>query len=270
MIQRILIFFLFVLVWGQSKESAFSQTTIGARAIGAGQTSVAVAENQWALFSNPGLIPTKQKHISFYGFRYTGITEITDFATQASLPVGNGGAAVGFHRYGFDLFSETHLRAGYKHRVDRFHAGVALNFSHIQQGGDYGSASAVGIHAGFAVRVIDQLWLGTRALNLNQPAYNGSDELLPEELAIGLSFLPANGIMISADAVKDVRFPLSLRTGAEAELMNGFVARTGFTTHPKTYSGGFGYNSERWQLNVAVQQHIPLGLSPALDLGIRF
>lgn len=270
MIQRIHLFFLIVFIGFVPFECVISQTTIGAGSLAMGRVSAATPTNPWNLFGNPAFLSTDQRRVSFYGFRYAGITEITDFAAEISVPVAGGGAGIGVHRYGFNLFNETHIRTGYKYQAGRLHGGVVFNYSHILQGGGYGSASAFGVHAGLAVEIADGLWLGTRALNLNQPAYNGSDELLPRELAIGVSFQPADMLTISSDAVKDVRFPVSIRAGIESELVHGFHARTGVTTRPETYSGGFGYRSGSWQMNIAVQQHIPLGISPALDFGIQF
>ena len=247
---------------------AAAQSSIGARSIATGQSGVAVPGDPWALFSNVSLLQTDERQVSFYGFRYVGIAKITDAAASASLPLGYGAVGAGIHRYGFHLFNETRIRAGYALNRQSFYAGAALNYTHVQQGGGYGSASAFGIDIGIAAEVMSALWFGTRATNVNQPAFAGTDEELPRELAAGISYIPSKSVIISAETVKDVRFPVSLRAGIDAELFAGLRARAGITSNPETYSGGFGYSTSRWQINFAVQQHIPLGLSPALDIGI--
>lgn len=251
-------------------EISYCQTTIGARSIGLGQTGVALPNHQWAIFSNSALISTDERRVSFYGFRYVGITEITDLAASVQLPTQLGSFSAGFHRYGFNLFNHTHLRLGYKKQVGQFHAGGSVSYSHVQQGGGYGSAGAIGINIGFAAQIIESLWLGARALNVNQPSYGGSEEFLPRDLAVGLSFLPSDRVLLTADAVKDVRFPLSLRAGAEVELISGLFTRAGISTRPETYAGGFGLVTDRLEINLGIQQHTPLGMSPALDIGITF
>lgn len=249
-------------------DVAASQYVIGARAVASGQTGVAVQGDPWAIFSNFSLSKTDEREISFYGFQYTGISEITDAAAALSMPVGKGAVGAGIHRYGFSLFNKTRIRTGYKHSWDLFHAGVVINYTHIQQGGGYGSAGALSADIGLSAIIHRQLWLGTRATNINRPAYAGSDERLPSELAAGISYQPLSEFLVSAEIVKDVRFPISFRGGADVELVAGLNARAGATTNPETYSVGFGYQTDRWQINFAVQQHIPLGLSPALDFGI--
>jgi len=269
MIQRIIIFCLLV-VTGVFVFTirAICQNSIGARSIATGQTGVAVPNDHWAVFSNSSLLQTDETQVSFYGFRYVGIAEITDAAASATLPVKNGAIGVGIHRYGFQLFNETRFRAGYKQQWEQFHAGVVINYNHVQQGGGYGSAGAFGVDLGIAGQIAESLWFGARSTNVNQPSYAETEEELPRELAAGLSYFPSPGVMLTAEAVKDVRFPASFRVGFDAELIKGLNARAGATTNPDTYSIGFGYSTSAWQVNFAVQQHVLLGLSPALDIGI--
>lgn len=233
-----------------------------------GQAAVAVPNDRWALFSNSSLLPTDETHISFYGFRYVGIAEITDAAASVTMPVKNGAFGAGIHRYGFHLFNETRFRAGFKQQWEQFHAGFAINYTHIQQGGGYGSAGAFGVDLGIAAQMAGPVWFGAQATNINQPSYADTDEELPRELAAGFSYFPSSGVMITAEAVKDVRFPVSFRGGIDVELIKGLNARAGATTYPDTYSIGFGYATSAWQINFAVQQHVILGLSPAVDIGI--
>jgi hypothetical protein len=270
MIQRNLFFCVVVISCVFIIEISYCQTTIGARSIGIGQAGVALPDNQWGIFSNSSLISTDEASVSFYGFRYAGISEISDLAASAQLPTKIGSFSAGFHRFGFNLFNQTHLRLGYKQQFKQFHAGFTVNYSHVQQGGSYGAAGAIGLNLGIAAQILESLWLGARATNINQPAYGNSDEYLPRDLAIGISFFPGKRVMLTADAVKDVRFPISLRAGTEVELISGFLARAGISTQPQTYAGGFGYITNRWQINIGVQQHMPLGLSPAIDLGVTF
>jgi len=269
MIQRN-IFFCLIAISGVFvlADAAYTQQSMGARSIAMGQTGVSFPESRWAIFSNIALLPTDERQVSFYGFRYAGISELTDAAAAASLPLMGGTAGAGVHRYGFHLFSETRLRAGYSYRWKNVSAGLAFNYSHVQQGGGCGSAGALGVDIGLSGTVSEALWFGARATNVNQPAYAGTAEELPRELAAGLSYKPAAGVMISAETVKDVRFPISLRFGVDAALIDELNIRGGFTTNPETYAGGFGYRTDRWQINIALQQHVLLGLSPAVDLGV--
>lgn len=253
-----------------SINPSFSQNTMGAKSISMGQTGTAIPESEWSLFSNAALIPSDHNRISFYGFRYAGLTEITDISTVVSLKSKIGTLAAGIHRYGFDLFNETRMLIAVKRSFDQIHAGASFSYYHVTQGGSYGSAGALGLHLGVAARITEVIWLGARITNVNQPAYASGEELLPRELAIGIYYRASKQLFFTTDLVKDVLFPLSVRGGLEFQLLGKLFARAGFTTEPETVSFGFGYQAGSFQVNFGLQQHHHLGLSPALDIGLQF
>jgi len=247
------------------------QGILGARPLAMGQVTAALPNMEWSLFANPALMDPKKHSFSFFAIRYYGFTELTDIAAAVAIPFGNGVVGAGAHRYGYDLFNESRIRAGYKNSYRNFHYGVVLNYSHVAQGGGYGSAGAVGVDAGVAAAVVtDRLWIGARASNLNLPEYGTAGEELPRELAVGFSWRLAEIALLASDLVKDVRFPASFRGGIEVVLFDGFTGRTGVTTEPTTFSLGFGYESEFWNVNIVAQNHQELGISPGLDLGISW
>ncbi|WP_133120214.1 hypothetical protein [Rhodohalobacter barkolensis] len=258
-----------VALWVIFTSPLKAQSVIGAKAISMGQIGVSIPNSEWAVFNNSALLPTDGNQFSFYGFRYAGIAEITDMAASINMPSKIGVFGIGIHRYGFNLFSENRFRIAYKNSEGKIHYGTSLSYIHVFQGENYGSAGAIGLNLGVAAEITQSFWLGARATNVNQPAYGDTDEELPRELAAGLSYNPTEKAQIVSEIVKDIHFPLSFRTGIEYEFFTAFYARAGITTKPSTYSFGFGYGSNRWGINFAVQQHNPLGMSPALDLSIR-
>lgn len=234
-----------------------------------GQTGVAIPGSEWSTFNNTALISTEENRVSFYGFRYVGLAEITDFAASAIFQSSIGSFGIGLHRYGFNLFNENRFLLAYKNREEKLHYGASLSYVHLYQGENYGSAGAFGVNLGIAAELTKSFWLGARTTNINQPAYGDTDEKLPRELAAGVSLKPGSPALITAELVKDVKFPASFRGGLEVEFITSFFARAGITTRPSTYSFGFGYQPDHWAVNFALQQHNPLGLSPALDISIR-
>ena len=164
-----------------------AQSTLGATSIAMGQTGVAVPNTNWTLFSNVALMPTDGNRVSFYGFRYVGIAEITDMAANFTSQTSWGTLGAGVHRYGFNLFNENRFLLAYKNSLSRFHYGASVSYTHIFQGGDYGAAGAIGFDLGIAAEITEDLWFGAGATNLNQPSYGDTNEELPRELATGLS-----------------------------------------------------------------------------------
>lgn len=261
--------FLFV-VLGLAPSILWGQAAIGARSFAMGQTGTALKNDNWSLFHNPSLLRTDKPAVSFYGMRFAGFTEITDVAAIVSTSSRMGTLASGIHRYGYDLFNETRFNLGYKNSLEGFHYGLLFNYRHVAQGGGYGSAGAVSIDAGLAAEISQKLIIGTRITNLNRAAYGNTDEELPRELSIGLSYKLNDSLLFSGDAVKDVRFPLSLRKGIEFKPVSRFYARSGISTQPVTWTLGVGFETGPLFVNIAVQRHEALGMSPAFDFGMHF
>lgn len=252
---------------------ANAQTVIGARELALGQAATALENSSPSVFSNPAMVPERGINASFFGVRYFGFTEITDIAATVTFPTRAGIFGTGVHRYGYDLFNESRVRIGYKNMFRRFRFGVILNYSHIAQGGGYGNAGALGLDLGLAAPILPGLWIGSKATNINQPEYGSlNNEELPRVMSIGLSYNLSKVVLFSSDLVKDIRFPLSYRSGIEITVIEGLFARAGITTSPQTISLGFGYNTSFGGANIAVQRHenVILGYSPAIDFNIRW
>lgn len=260
----------FLLCWAAGSGAVFAQINMGADALGMGQAVTAQTGSTWGIFSNPALMRSDKIAVGFYSLRNYGFSELTDVAAAASLPSKYGIAGIGFHRYGDNLFNETRIRLGYAYSWKGLSAGAAVNYNSIAFGGPYGSGSAVGIDIGLAAKITEGLWLGARGTNVNKPEYRKIHEDLPRELAIGLSYRFADTALISVDVVKDVRFEQALRGGVEVKIIEDLKGRVGITTQPNTYSLGLGYGKSSWGVNVAVQRHELLGISPGMDLNLFF
>lgn len=250
-----------------------AQAVLGARELAVGQAATALPHSSWAVFGSPAMMSEKEATASFFGVRYFGLAEISDLAASVTYPIKNGVLAAGVHRYGYDLFNESRLRAGYKHSIRGFHYGLILNYSHVVQGGGYGSAGALGIDVGMAAPILPELWIAAKATNVNQPEYGSrNDEELPRNLSVGFSYHLSDIALLATELFKDVRFPLAYRGGVEVKIIGGLTGRAGITTAPRTISAGFGYLYSSWSANVAVQRHANniLGYSPAVDFKIRW
>ncbi len=262
----------FLIIFCGISTGVYAQFSIGARAISLGQAATSLADDEWSLFSNPAFLNSESISAGFYGLRNYGFAEITDMAAYGSIPTSFGTGALGIHRYGDNLYNETRVRLGYKNEWQQLHFGVVVNYNHISFGGPYGSGGAFGIDLGIATQVLDQLWIAAKTTNLNQPAYSFSsgNEDLARELSIGFNYTLEETALFVMDVVKDVRFPVSYRGGLEVSIIDELKGRVGVTTEPLTYSFGLGYGKDFWDINLAVQQHHLLGLSPGFDLLFKF
>lgn len=262
----------FLLVFLGGMMPAQAQIGMGARSLGLGHATTVLTHDPWAVFSNPAMMNEEGYSLGFYGLRNYGFANITDMAAVASVNTRFGITGLGLKRYGDDLFSETSLRLGYKNEWENLHFGVILNYHHLSFAEPYGSGGAFGIGLGVAAAVIPDLWIGAKATGLNRPRYDfrNGEEDLPRDLSFGLSYQPEERAIFVFDVVKDVRFPVSYRGGVEIRVIDDLLGRVGVTTEPLTYSFGFGYGRDLWQVNMAVQHHEYLGFSPGFDLLFTF
>lgn len=280
-----LLFIIFFCAFIQAGNDTYAQVTLGARAISLGQATTALPGNTWSVFENPAMISDQQRIVSFFGSRYYGLSELTDVAAVVAYPTSIGVIGGGAHRYGNDLFNETRVRLSYKNSYQNFQYGAALNYTNISIGQgtssiDYGSYGALGIDVGLAARMIDGLWIGAKATNVNQGQYGEVElqdggtfaEEVPRNLSIGFSYQLSGVALFTTDVIKDVNFPISYRGGIEVDVIKNMKARAGITTAPQTFSCGFGYNTEQWGFNIVVQRHEEeaLGFSPGIDFNISW
>jgi hypothetical protein len=255
---------------------AYSQATLGARAIALGQATSALPNSTWSVFENVAMIGEKRAHASFYVMPHYGLADLTDIAAVVTYPTKYGVLGGGIYRFGNDLFNESRIRVVYENSYQYFHYGAAFNYNHVLQGGGYGSVGAFGIDVGISALITDGLWIGAKATNINQPAYgrtaNNYREDLPRNLSIGLSYQLSGVALFTTDVVKDVDFPLSYRAGIEMKIIQDLKARVGITTAPQTFSAGFGYNTKTIGADIVVQKHSEsaLGYSPGIDVNIAW
>ena len=261
---------IFIFSYGNDLKA---QAVIGARELAMGQATTALQETDWSMFANPAMMSGENPTASFFGVRYFGFSDVTDIAVSVTYPTGIGVLGAGVHRYGLEKFNENRIRLGYKNSVMGFHFGVIANYSHVSQDIENGSAGAFGVDVGVAAPILPNLWIGAKAININQPTYGSrNNEKLPRDLSVGLSYRLSDVALFSSDVYKDVNFPISYRGGVEVTIIEGLVGRAGITTTPQTFTAGFGYTGSSWSVNVAVQRHENqvLGYSPAVDFRISW
>ena len=243
---------------------AVAQPVMGARPLALGQAVTALPNTPWSAFSNPAMMPF-DRYVAFYGVQNYRIPELTDMAAVVSYPLMGGGAFGGYHRYGNELYNENRIRLGYGYEWRGIRAGLVLNYRHVAFGGSYGNGGTLGLDLGVGTELYENLWFGAYANNINQPKVGGKLEV-PRKLSMGFSYKIADRALLATDLVKDVDYPLALRSGLEIMLLDMMTARAGVTTEPTTYSFGLGIKNSFWKINFSVQHHQALSWSPGIDL----
>jgi hypothetical protein len=252
----------------------------GARIAALGGTGAALTgPGAWTNPAGPATLDGRTA--AFYATQGFGLSELRLGTLRYAEPLAGWGTVAGSARtFGFDAFRETAFALSYARGFSlgtarRVHAGVRaryyrLSLGDASDGASYGSAGTLGLSAGGVVQLVERLTLGATAVNLNAPAYTDSGPGLAQTLAVGLAYRPADRLLVTAAAHKDLDFPLSVRAGLEATPVEALAVRVGVSTRPARLTAGVGLRVEWLRGRLAFERHRTLGWTPAAELAVQW
>jgi len=251
----------------------------GARVAALAGTGVALTgPGTW---TNPAGPATRdERAVAFYATQGFGLSALRLGALHYAEPTA-WGTFVGMARtFGFEAFRETAFALGYARGFSlgtsrRVHVGVRARYYHLalgdaSDGTSYGSAGALGLSTGALVRLVPRLTLGVAAVNLNGPSYTDAGHGLPQTLAVGLAYRATDRFLVTAEAHKDLDFPLSMRAGLEAVPVEALAVRIGVATQPARLTAGVGLRVGLLRGRLAFERHRTLGWTPAAELAVQW
>jgi hypothetical protein len=251
-------------------QAGFERRDQGARPIGMGGAFVAIADNVWAIVFNPaGLTQLRGDEIAaFYSPQPFGMTELSLASFALAHPTSYGEIGFSVNRFGFDLYREVSGMLSYANSYkDAFSFGINLTYNSLAVK-NYGSASAIGVDVGILATIASGLCWGFYAANVNAPSIGQVKEKLPQLYASGLSFKPADGLLLGLDVIKDVRYPALLRAGLEYKVVDPVSLRVGVGNNPTKFSSGLGIHYSFVHFDYAMTTHPDLGLSHQFSVAV--
>lgn len=245
------------------------------RAVALGGAFVGLGNSAYAIFYNPaGLSRLALREVSGFYARPFGLSELSYFnfayADPLLLPESFGTMGVAAQRYGFDLYNETKFSLAYANSFEqKFFYGVTVSYNTLAIA-TYGTDAAFGIDAGVMALLSPQLAVGFAATNLNRPVMSTAAEPLAQTYTLGASYRMLTNVMLVADLEKDVRYPLSIKAGAEYEPVASLALRLGFATEPSKLTGGIGLRYAGIEFDYAFYSHPDLGLTHQASVSLAF
>jgi hypothetical protein len=246
---------------GGARAAALAHATTGdATAVGRHANAAATAA-----------VPTHT--VVFFAREAYGLAELRTAGVHYARPLAFGGASVGIGTFGFDAYREVHadlavgaaLRLGTTRLV---RVGARLQGNHTAIEG-YGAARALSLGGGLLVDVVPSLTFGVRATNLTAASL-ASDTPLPETIALGLSYRAETALLVLLDVFKDIDHPAAVRGGLEARPVDVLALRVGASVRPRQFTAGAGVQLGPLGADVAAEQHVDLGWTPAASLSMRW
>jgi len=178
-----------------------------------------------------------------------------------------GGVAV--TRTGFSLYREiTATAVVAKSFGGIVSAGCNINYDHLAIA-RYGSTFTFGIDVGASVQLTDDVRGGFSLLNVNRPTIGREKDELPQLYLTGVSCQVLPTASVSCTLIKDVRYPLSVRTGVRFSPLEFVDLRFGVSSDPSRYCAGFGIHYLAMSVDYSVVTHVELGLTHTIGISIN-
>jgi hypothetical protein len=251
----------------------------GARAAALGNASVALADG-WAMGNNvAGLGQLTQPFVGVYAENRYLLRALSNAALLAAVPLGapregksrHGAVGVEVQRFGDKLYSEQRLGTGYGYRGGLFSIGARLDVLQVSIEG-LGSRHAVAVSLGGQAEVVPRrLSFGAYLYNLNQSRLaRYADERVPTVLKAGLSYRPADKVLLNVETEKDVEQSADFKAGLEYEVVAALAIRAGFASLTQQTTAGVGLQAGLYHLDYAAAWQSGLGLSQHLSVGLEW
>jgi len=170
-----------------------------------------------------------------------------------------------FTNTGYSLYKELTATAVFAKSIGSFSVGCNINYDHLRIEG-YGAASAVGIDLAASIQLADDIRWGVSLLNLNRPTIGREKELLPQWEITGVTCQLLSTASVSLSMIKDVLYPLSVRTGVKFSPIDIIDIQVGTSSDPSRYYAGLGINYMSLAVQYSVATHTDLGLTHTIGL----
>lgn len=251
----------------------------GARRLAMGRAGVALGGEAWGV-ANPATWATlSDRRLALEGSQAFGLADLRLGAASAAVPLSVGTVAVSGRTFGGSDHRETRVVAGFARplalsRSRQLEIGLAVGLESASTDG-FGSASTLLLDAGVQGDLLPSLRLGLSARNLLGVGRGAEADLQRSvstvpTLAAGLAFTPSERAMMVLDAYQDLDRGLSVRAGVEAAPVEVLALRVGVSTQPVRYTAGLGVTAGPARVDLAVEQHETLGLTPAFGVEVGF
>ena len=272
--------FLFLLILTTPVYAMFNDYEPSARARGMSGAVTSFSDDYSAIFYNPaGLRFSGNQigatHYRLFGLDYTALSTVSGTYDTKYGSFGIGYQAMNVEFHDVNLMSEQTISLGHsiylnKDVISETSLGYSLNLYYASFH-DLGHETAVGLNAGIIAVLHQRTRLGIMLTNINRPRLgDGEKHDIPQMLAVGLSYIPYQGVITSVDLKKNFEGSTELRTGVEVELHPMFTLRMGVRNNPASYSFGAGFNVVGVKLDYSLNTHSVLDLTHHIGLGYKF
>ena len=269
-VYRNIALWLIVLIHAFSVRAQTEMPCISLRAAAMGATTAALSDDMSAL-SNIAALAWRNAPIVAIAYRQDyALAGLAHQWIGGALPLSSTGSLrASYHHYGSSTYSEQYVSAGYAQRLaSGVVAGVALNYYYSSSSDAHYDAQHALSFTTSAQASLGQRWrIGVILANAANTI--GGNANLPLSVETAIAFRAASDWTTTLGYHYHAGYS-SVHAGAEYRFAHHMAARLGVATNPLVCSFGAGYNATHLCIDLAVEYHQLLGLTPMVGGAWRF
>ncbi len=238
-------------------------STLGARQLSLGDTSVAI-NNEWSIINNPaGLASCRDMSLALYYENRFMLKETALKNAVGVAPFNFGTFAISAQQYGFSDYNENRLVFAFARSFGpNIRIGLSLDYLSFKFSGDYTKTYGVTFGLGAQTNLSDKLTVGAYIFNpLQIKLKTPTESQVPAVMKIGAKYEACKEISVYAELRHETDVGLKVESGIEYQLLETLFLRAGASSNPAVFSFGLGYSFSRFTFDIAAQTHSDLGWS---------
>lgn len=260
--------FLFLLAH-LSVYAQFEISTIGARSAAMGGCSVAL-NDFWSGVHNMASPALHTRNTIGLAYRQNYLMEGMAYKSIATaLPTRHYGTWTAcYTHYGNIDYNEQTASAGYAMQIGKnLFLGGAVNYLHRGTSDPhYKPLNLLTVGVGLRYHANDKLAVGFCTKNPTMTTIDAAHHIrIPTTMNLGIAYQALPQLLTTAEIDKNIYYRPTVRLGIEYRLHQTFMARIGFSSNPATYTFGVSYCHTLGTIDLAMQTHSILGISPQLS-----
>ncbi|VAX26287.1 hypothetical protein MNBD_IGNAVI01-3191 [hydrothermal vent metagenome] len=263
-------FTIIILLAIQFNSSA--QINPGAKQIALSHSSVALANDVFAIFNNPsGIAQQNWREIGiYYSPSPFGISKLANGAAVYHEPTNIGSFAIAFTTYGFELYRESNFLLSYAYNLsNKFFFGVTAKYHNLKIE-RYGTDNALSFSISSLAYLTNNWRIGFMIDNVTRSSYGNEKDQIPVVMELGTSYDLLETVSLNASLQKELDRNASIRFGIDYEIVRYINLRLGAMNEPSSFSAGIGINYSLFEIDYAVFNHQDLGFTHQFQVIIQF
>lgn len=217
------------------------------------------------------LAAIKQSGFGAFAEKRFMLSETMAYGLAAAFQTEKGNFGIQANYGGFSNFNESKLGLAYARSLGTaLDVGVQINYYRYSIAG-FSNAAALNFEAGIILHLSDRLNAGIHIFNpIGGNLGKLEDEKLASEYELGFGYDASDNFYLSAEITKEEDKPVNVTGGIQYHFLSKLFLRAGFLTGTGSAFAGVGVGFNTIRLDVSVNNHPQLGLSPGLLLIVNF